>query len=746
MPRSIILLLLVFLLIGLALLAPIVPHFGSALIYPAHAQYSDLTITHWPAFAYTRDQLQATGQFPLWRTSILSGTPFAADPLSGLFYPPHWFAFLPAVSLSAAFNLLLLLHLALAGATMYFLMRRWKVQRTAALIAAFAYAASPKIIAHMGVGHVTLVEAWAWVPLVVAGAVPSPRTGKPTVLLSGGALAMCVLADARMAVYAVVLVVLYVLLVQARRVRRVWLNLIGLLAVIVIVALALSAAAWLPALTLTDGTARSNLSLQEAGTLSLDVVYVLGTLIADRSGAAERTTYFGLVVLILALVGLKLHWQARRRLMLWFLVAAGLGVVAALGTNTPLYAVVYRLPGSALFRVPARAWFIVSFAMAALAGFGVQGLIEWRGRPQPRSIVLAATIILFAILFGVIGGLTSGSISFFAIAVFVPLTVLLIVLRVRGRLTADRFVLAMAVLLVIDLLSLDWALYRPISVQDAFADGSEPAAWLADQPGSFRAYSPSYSIPQHVGQTFQLQQADGINPLQLRRYVMFMQRASGVGEWSYSVTLPAFVGIQKDEDMRTALKNIQPNATLLGLLNVRHIASAFPIEQPDLIERTRFANSLVYENQRILPRAFLVTKIDVAANAEAADRWLETHDVASSAVVEGLPQSIEWPAKPGEAQIAEWSADHIEVHATGPGWLVLSEILAPDWYAKVDEAPAVILPTDLALRGVYVPWGTHTITFDYQPRRVYAGVLISVLGVIAVGIALLVKEIVKRKA
>src|SRR5512139_568052 len=152
MHRSIVVVTFLFLLIALALLAPIVPHLGDVLIYPANAQFSDLTITHWPAFAYARDQLQATGQLPLWRTSILSGTPFAADPLSGLFYPPHWIAFVSIVSLGVAFNLLMLFHLALAAATMYFLMRRWNIGRAASLIAAFAYAASPKIIAHMGVG------------------------------------------------------------------------------------------------------------------------------------------------------------------------------------------------------------------------------------------------------------------------------------------------------------------------------------------------------------------------------------------------------------------------------------------------------------------------------------------------------------------------------------------------------------------------------------------------------------------
>ncbi len=77
---------------------------------------------------------------------------------------------------------------------------------------------------------------------------------------------------------------------------------------------------------------------------------------------------------------------------------------------------------------------------------------------------------------------------------------------------------------------------------------------------------------------------------------------------------------------------------------------------------------------------------------------------------------------------------------------MLSEIIAPDWTAAIDGEAADIFPTDLTLRGVYVPWGEHTITFDYQPRRVYAGVLISVLSVVAVGVALLARRLLRRTA
>ena len=55
-------LLLLFLLIALVILAPIVLR-PTNLIYPVSSNFTDLTITHWPAFAYTRDQLQAIRSF-----------------------------------------------------------------------------------------------------------------------------------------------------------------------------------------------------------------------------------------------------------------------------------------------------------------------------------------------------------------------------------------------------------------------------------------------------------------------------------------------------------------------------------------------------------------------------------------------------------------------------------------------------------------------------------------------------------
>ncbi len=745
-------------IIALVILAPIMPHFGDQLIYPANSEFSDLTITHWPAFAYARDQIAATGQVPMWRTSILSGTPFSSDPLSGLFYPPHWLALI--LPLPMAFNLLMLLHLALAAGSMYLLMRRWNLNRVASIASAMAFAAAPKIIAHMGVGHVTLVEAWAWLPLVIAGlispaqadvALAERQSNQNRVIRGGGwgmesglALAMCLFADARMAIYAATLAITYLIIQHTRRDRSSWIKTIARLIIVMVVAAAVSAASWLPALTLTGGTARASITPDEAGTQSLDPIYLLGVIIADRSGAAERTTYFGLGVLILAVVGVKLFYRRETRRVGWLMGAIVIGAIVALGLNTPLYRILFSLPGSTLLRVPARAWFVVTFAAAALAGLGVQGLIEWSGKAKPRSIFAVILVAFAALVLGVIGAFINGSISFASIALWVPIACLVLILRLTRKLPPDRCAILIVALISIDLISVDWSLYRTIPIDQAFADGRAAAEWIANQSGSERVYSPSYSIPQQVAQQYHLQLADGIDPLQLSRYVLFMQKATGVGAWDYSVTLPAFPNVTRDSDIRIALANVLPNSELLGLMNVKYVVSAFPIKQVDFIERAHFGSTMIYENMRLGPRAFVLSQIEAVPDAAAAAHWLDTNEVRDAAVVEGLPQSIDLKIVPHEAQIVFEQSDRIEVQASGPGLLVLSEVFAPDWVATIDDQPAEIFPTDLTLRGVVLPWGDHTIVLAYQPKRVYAGVLISVLSLFACAAALVIRKIYQR--
>src|SRR5512135_2853427 len=94
---------LVLLTITLALFAPVLAH-PDGLIYPPRGEFTDLTVTHWPNIQFAVESLRATGRLPLWRPAIMSGTPFAANPLSGLHYIPH--AVFLVLPLAIGFNVL----------------------------------------------------------------------------------------------------------------------------------------------------------------------------------------------------------------------------------------------------------------------------------------------------------------------------------------------------------------------------------------------------------------------------------------------------------------------------------------------------------------------------------------------------------------------------------------------------------------------------------------------------------------
>ncbi|HET7091232.1 MAG TPA: hypothetical protein VFL17_21570 [Anaerolineae bacterium] len=719
---------MIVLIAVLALLLPALLQ-PDGLIYPPQGSFTDLTITHWPAFDYLSASLRQTGALPLWRTSILGGTPFAADPVTGTWYLPNWLSI--ALPLEAFFKLIFAAHLALGGVAMMFLARSFGVGWIGAAASGVAYGVAPRVVAHMGAGHVTLVEAWPWMPLTV-WAYRRGATWKGA-LFSGVALGFCALADLRAVVYAGVVIAAYALIAgDASRALRV--RVLHLL-IILSAALFVGAAAWLPALSLAGESTRASLSAGEAGAYSLPFEYLAGVLLAVR-GDAERLTYVGLAVLVLALAGLQTLLREQRRAAIWLITLVVIGSIAALGANTPLYDVMVRLPGVSLLRVPGRAWFLVAFAAGLACGLGVDAMVKRKETRLSKPWMLAALLVAwFALLFGLGGALlayTSGQagagragLSLIGLAVVLPLAIALVIARASGRLAPSRFGALVVVLIAIDLVWVGWGQYRVVSRNEAFTDGRAVAAYLASetQEALFRVYSPSYSLPQHAAQEYELELADGIDPLQLERTVRFMQRASGVGEWGYSVTLPAFEELTRDEDVRTLLSGVVPDPALLGLLNVRYVVAHFPIAHADLIEIARIDGAYVYKNARVSRHAWVAGRVDMVSNQAQALDWLDSHDMRGEAVVEGgRPLSL--GVVGGEARIVARAPDRLVVSARGPGLLVVSEVYERNWRALVDGEAAPIYAVDGVLRGVYLDDGQHLVEFDYDPAAVKLGVLI----------------------
>lgn len=602
--------------------------------YQYGSPFSDLMISHLPNAEYLHDSLLRYGQWPLWNALIFAGQPLAADPLAGMWYPPN--LLLLVLPLPFGFNLLFALHLTGAGYGLFRYLQDRGLGDGAALFGGLAFAGTPKLIAHLGAGHVSLVFALAWTPWLLR-ALDGVRVhgGWRRGALAGAALALIFLADVRWSFYAAALAAAYWLAALPALRANVARAVLAALA-FGIQFLLLSAALLLPLVEFMMRSHRGALTLAEAGVYSLPPYYLLGLLIPDVRGFHEWMTYLGVLPLLLALLG------ARRRNWFWIATVFA-ALLFALGQNTPLYPLLYGIvPGLGWLRVPSRAWFIVALGVGVLAAHGLQFLLEVL-LPRLKTSPALPRLSRYA-----------------------P--------------SARALLVGVIAFTLFDLWRVDVTL-----VEARPRPEPHPAAqWLVQQPGLFRVYSPSFSLPFDA----LLQHVEGVDPLQLAASVQFIQALSGVPAPGYSVTLPAF----SVEDVTTAAENAIPDAAQLGLLNVRYVVARFPLNVPELKPVQIVGDVVIYEHLEAQPRA-----------------WMDT----------GAP-----------ADVTEWSPNRIVVTAQGPGRLVLSEVAYPGWIARVDGADAPIETTRGLLRSVSLASGAHTVVFEFWPLSVRAGLGLSALGIV----------------
>jgi uncharacterized membrane protein YfhO len=80
-------------------------------------------------------------------------------------------------------------------------------------------------------------------------------------------------------------------------------------------------------------------------------------------------------------------------------------------------------------------------------------------------------------------------------------------------------------------------------------------------------------------------------------------------------------------------------------------------------------------------------------------------------------------------EITQWNPNLISVSASGPGILVLSEIMYPGWEVFVDGEANHIVPFDGIFRSVSLGDGRHSVEFLFQPARIRLGMGLFVLGI-----------------
>ncbi len=709
----------------LLLFAPALRH-PNDLLYPTFSPYSDVTVIHWPKAHLMAHTWQTTHTLPLWTPANLSGMPLAANQLAMRFYPPAWlFLFLP---INPVFNLLFVFHLFWGGLGVYWLLRAgFDLDPIPALSGALTFALGGKLLAHTAGGHVSLVGAMAWMPWALLGThqLLEARKGRwGWVVLAAVALAMQITTHSLITLYTGYFLAAYVgwqLLNPKSSVSHL-ISISPLLLSVPLLGACLGAAQLLPLIELAGYSNRA-LSLAQAGESALTpLTLAAGIFLPGIQGGHEMVIYLGLVPLVLAFFGLSRTDQRS-----WFL--GGVVLLAAffaLGPATPIFRLVYRwLPGFRWVRTPARVFLPASLALAVLAGMGMQrlarGYVRWS-----TLIALAVGALTLALGLGLVTLFGQANRAALGLAFFPSLTLVVVGLTARGRLPPRLALPGLALLLFVDLATFDATMLRFVSPSDAFAEDGMAAHYLANQPGLFRTYSPSYSLPSHVAAQAGLQTADGVEPVHLAAYDHLMALAGGYGDPGFSVTIPPF---PPDRPLTEAFRDTQPDLRLLGLLNVKYLVTAFPISWPGLIPITELDGTSIYRNEYALPRAWFIEPavthaIQADANGDWAGQLAKLADQAMQTDAAGRYM----------ATVTHYEPDRIEVEAQlpKPGLLVLSEIWYPGWQVLVDGKAQPVQQVAGILRGVSLGAGGHRVVFVYNPASVHWGVWLSLIGIAGV--------------
>ena len=611
--------------------------------YTPGTLFSDAVTSHLPAAQFLRQSVLEDRAFPVWRETIMAGQPFAANPLNKTAYPLQWLALLfpPEIHL----DVMILLHLLIAGMGMWWLTKSSRIRDASCALASLSYVLAPRMIGHLGAGHLDLVYALAWFPWLLGACRALLVSGSGwfrSVLLVPLFGALILLADVRLSLFAFLLAGAYVLYESLRQKRAQ--TLLRFLPAVVLVGL-LTLSLILPLLVWQPYLSRAGLTPQEAGVFSLSPAQFLGMVFPPRTGNIETLTYLGLPVLVLAIIGAVTARQ-------WFwTIAVGVAALYALGINAPLWSTLVQVfPPLLMFRVPSRAWFVVALVVPLLAGYGLDWMMtSLEGRQFRRGILFALAGTVAAIISGIFLIMSVPAINGLCVLIGGAGIGILCLLALMRRLRGQKLALAVMLITFLDLslMGRGWLEWRTQEV------------WLPPQQvqlterltelNAYRIYSPTYSLQQQVAEEYHLRLFGGVDPFQLKFINTAIEQGGGVQASGYSVVMPPLQGSNNPVE---ANREAVPDTAALGRWGVTHVVAAYEMDVPNLR---------------------LVEEIAPMQASETSTYIYENTDSALTRDFEGIPAWVDGWDDPPDRQTVTNLNQLTETAAliSGVAWIVL---------------------------------------------------------------------------
>lgn len=701
--------------------------------YRPGSLYSDLTITFFPNIVYVKNSIFQHGQFPLWRTLIFSGSPLDSDPQAGIWYLPNiLFLFLPV---ELGFNVLISGHLLLGGVGMWKWGEAEGLTRIGRLIAVAGFVFMPKMVAHLGFGHLGLFYAATYIPWLFWSVRKLVTAGKAYSGWFAIVAGMQFLANPQLSFYGLLAsgVIVVMAVIRERRIsnfnlygslKRLFPSLFtGVLGCLLIISVQL-----IPMLRFAPLSGRAGMTLEDSAISSLPWGYLLGFFLQDRQGYMEYMTYIGVPILALLLLGVK-TWKGRIAL-----VFGSLAILFALGTRTPFFGLIYTLiPFLGWVRSPARILFYANAVFALMAGYGFDVYLSSREKGVSSRRILFFFGLAFLPLLLVIGYkaiLGNPPANVIWMAVVSGLTFGLLWLFEKRTISLSLYRVFILAVICADLWILDSTLIEGRPLGQVLGDVRVPQ-FLQGESEPYRVYSPSYSIPRLAGALYGIETADGVDPLYWSDYDRFMQVASGVNRTHYEVTIPPMEG---EGEPLFVNQSAKPNARLLGMVNVKYVVAEYPVQADGLENLGKWGNRYLYINHYFQPRWSVEFNIGITENFENTLHQINSETLRDAVLIQD-PGQVLAPLRLGVK--TDYSIHPIritpnylifEVEIPHEGFFILRQTWHPDWKVWVDGQMDKIYRADGVNMGVHIKEGKHQIAFLYSPIYTYIGGILSLGG------------------
>jgi hypothetical protein len=677
------------------------------------------------------DYWKAEGSIPLWDPYILGGLPVVDAMHGDVFYPASVLYLL--MPLHKALGYKIVLHVWLAGVTMYFLLRTLGLRRRSSVVGALGYMTAPYFLSLIYAGHDAKMFVTALFPLCVM--LLEMLIRNPKLLYSalfGGTIGLLLLTShPQMAYFASWGLGIYLVFGLVRLARRKALAKgVALVLLALVVGIGIGCVQFLPTYYYTTNFSprTGGVTFEYAASWSLHPEEIVSLLYPSFGGYLDdywgRNPFKlnaespGPLVLLLAIGGFVMFLRHRR--MLPWLILFILCPLYALGAHTPVFKLVfYAIPVAKFLRAPSLIMFMFSCSASVLAAFFIDNLLDIKISPDRRKLVtglLVFTVVLTVlftvgkgILFDMWGGLfrglesrnletagnTAGGLNLDAGLLLLLGGGVLLLLRSKYRLKWSGAPLIGAALAGVLITSLPHSLrfVEYIHVSDFMR--SDPMIEYVRQDRDIYRVLPltGTMYDRNYLPMFGLETANGFYDNRIRYY-------------------DTLVG----EGFRNLL-----NANVMKVANVKYRLAFQPVEHPLLDLDRDMGRAFVYRNREFLPRAYIVHRAAVVESDSAALAIIKTSgfDPAAEVILaSGTPLEGGPPGENERVSIDDYGLGRVRLRARvgTPGYLCYSGNWLPYWSAYVDGNKTEVLRCNIAMRAIPLDAGEHTVEMRYESR------------------------------